>query len=241
MPATIPQEIASDVQGLTGSQLVTLFEIDASALPNGAVVYCVPGDFGGTPVEFNGITYSPLPIEAEGFEWTAKGTLPTPILRASNLGGLFTALLVGTDDLLGAVVTRRRTFRQFLDDGADADPTLQFPADIYTINQKTRHTKSLIEWKLSSSFDQEGVKIPGRKVNRSTCRHRYRRWNAATASFDYADATCPYSASANFDISGAPASNAGDRCGLKLTDCKLRFGQHAELPFQAFPGLVRFR
>ena len=242
MPASIPSEIATEIQKAATDRLITLFEIDASALPNGAVLYFVPGDISGTPVQFNSITYTALPIEAEGFEWTGKGTLPTPTLRVSNIAGLFTSLLIGTNNMLGAVVTRRRTYREFLDDGATPDPTVQFPIDRYTIEQKVNHNGGQIEWKLSSVFDQQGVKLPRRQAFRNTCTHTYRRWDSGTSSFDYSNASCPYTgANGSFDIGGAPAADDSDVCGKKVVDCKLRFGQNGVLATRAFPGLTRFR
>lgn len=43
---------------------------------------------------------------------------------------LAAAMVIGYNDILGATVTRLRTFQQFLDGQPDADPSMVFSADV---------------------------------------------------------------------------------------------------------------
>ena len=63
-----------------------------------------------TGIVWNGQTYTPLPIEADGFEWNGQGSLPRPKVRCSNINGTVTILLNALPDgLEGAKFTRIRT------------------------------------------------------------------------------------------------------------------------------------
>jgi phage-related protein len=74
---------------------------------------------------------------------------------------------------------------------------------------------------------------------RDVCSQIYRRWNGS--AFDYVKATCPYVGAASYDKLGNYVSSAGDVCGLRVSDCKLRFGANNELPYLGFPALARVR
>jgi lambda family phage minor tail protein L len=97
-------------------------------------------------------------------------------------------------DLLGATLTRLRTFRRFLDGEPDADPTAHFEPDIWRLERKTRQDAVLVEWELASVLEQEGRRLPGRQMLRDLCSHSYRRWTGSR--FDYAAASCPYTGAA---------------------------------------------
>ena len=108
--------IKAEIQSLAPSALVELFEIDLSKTPGGTVSYFHAGVNGlQQPVVWQGNTYLPLPIEAEGFDVSAKGAMPRPKLRLANINGLFSAQVCDNDDLIGVQVTRRRTYARFLD------------------------------------------------------------------------------------------------------------------------------
>lgn len=231
-------DIAQESQSFSPDDLVVLFELDATAL-GGSVLRFTSSAWETQSIVFDTNTYVPVPIEAEGFEWNGRGQFPTPTLRISNVNKVASAVVIDFDDLLGATVKRTRTFRQFLDDGATPDTTAIFPIDVYKVERKTAHNKVFIEWELSSAIDQEGKRIPGRQVLRDACTHKYRRWTGSV--FDYVDATCPYTGTANFDETGQSTTNDKDRCGKRLSDCRLRFGEHGTLPTRAFPGLARIR
>lgn len=233
--------IDESLQSLEPGSLVTLYVLDATDL-GGDLLRFTAGPLDGAPVEFDGDTYAPIPIEAEGFEWSGQGALPTPTLRVSNVGSAFVTLILGFNDLLGATVLRLRTFERFLDDGADPDPGAVFNAEMYRIERKVKMTGSEIEFELASSLDHEGVMLPRRVALRDSCTHRYRRFTGS--AFDYTKASCPYTTDADgayFDETGSPTIRANDRCGKRLSDCRLRFGQNGRLPTRSFPGMAQVR
>ncbi len=231
--------ITSAVQSLTPGTLVQLFRLDARSL-GGSLYHFTPS--AATELTYQGVVYAPVDIEAEGFELTGTGSLPTPKLRITNVTRVLAALVATAGDLLGAEVVRLRTLADYLDDGPDPDPTMHFPPDLYRVERLTSFSQTVIEWELSAALDQEGRKLPGRQVLRDACTHRYRRWDADTGGFDYAAATCPWAGTPYRDALGQVVDDgARDQCGKRLSDCRARFGAAAVLPTRAFPAVGRTR
>ena len=154
--------IRHDSQLLDPGSIVELFEIDATALGGGIEYFCAGTDENRDPISFDGIEYLPWPLQAEGFEYNGKGQVPTPTIRLSNIGGAMTVLALAYDDLVGAKLTRRRTFSRYLDGMPDEDPTAAFPSDVYFVERKVNENRLFIEWALSSPMDVEGVLLPKR-------------------------------------------------------------------------------
>jgi phage-related protein len=424
-------DIAYREQSFSPGRLVSLFELDLSPLGVAQTLYFTVGHGGSAPIQFRGNSYTPVDIEATGFEVSGRGPIPQPTVRVANVANAVTSLLDDYDDLVGARVRRIRTFSEFLDGGVegrnaawadtmpyltdaallaawtdhtgtaervyfssgDSDSTgysrfgannggdnatlihnqsvrynpadtyrisarvwreagtaatvsvgvagrdvndarwvntsgadlitsqhmvaasavlpatgawvtytgffrgkattgggvatsqsspsaLQrgvfyfrpmvilngggtgrtrlghvewnkvvpasvayddyaFPVEVYTIERKSAHTKTFVEWQLAAAIDQEGRMLPGRQVLRDTCLHRYRSFEGGT--FNYSRASCPYTGAACFTATGTPTTAQFDVCGKKLSDCRLRFGQNANLPTRAFPGVSRLR
>lgn len=108
--------ILADIQSLSPGGIVELFELDTTNLPDGTKSYFHAGaNAMNGPVIWQGISYASLPIEASGFDVTTSGTLPRPRIRAANIGGLFSAVNMETDDLVGCKIIRRRTLVKYLD------------------------------------------------------------------------------------------------------------------------------
>jgi lambda family phage minor tail protein L len=135
--------------------------------------------------------YIAAPIQADGFELTAKGVLPTPKLSITvsdegipHLSILKDRIFELGGDLVGAKVTRIRTFAKFLDaenyydniapQGFFPDPNAEFARDVYFIDRKSAENKNILEFELASILDIEGVKLPGRFVLSNTCPFQYR-------------------------------------------------------------------
>lgn len=226
---SVPQQPALD-------EIIELFDIDASALGSG-ISYVVPMAYSATTVTWQAHTYTAVPLEASGFAADGTGALPTPHLKVANVNLAWSALNISFHDLLGAVVTRHRTFRRFLDGQSAADPTAEFKPDVYRIDRKVAQNKVYVEWELAAVIDQEGRKLPGRPVLQSACAFVYRHWNGS--SFDYSKATCPYSGSNYFDINGnSVATGDLDRASKRFdTCCEKRFPTGV-LPFGGFPGVI---
>ena len=219
--------------------LVTLFELDARQQGDSQIRRFTSTAWQSSVVRFGGQSFTPIDIEASGFEWHGQGAPPSPTLRIANTNLVLGALARDFGDLVGAKVTRRRTYARFLDDGSSPDPAMHFPPDLYRIERKVAHNKLFIEFELAVPFDQEGQLLPGRVMLRDACTHVYRRWTGS--SFDYQAATCPYTGGAYFQANGqSTGAAAQDKCGKRLSDCQKRFNNNP-LPTRAFPGLARVR
>lgn len=224
--------LQADIQALAGDTLIEVFVLDATAIGGSVSRFYAGTNQLKAWLVWQGQTYAAMPIEASGFEFTGKGTLPRPTIRTQNVDGLIGVLVDAYQDLLGATVTRKRTFAKYLDAvnfpggvNPTADPTAAFPDDLYVISRKTTHTKTMIEFELAASFDVHGVKLPRRQILQHTCLWVYR------------GAECSYAGAPVATIDDVPTADAGlDACGKRLASCKLRFGALGDLPFGGFPG-----
>lgn len=232
--------IAQDIQTLTPGALVELFVIDATAIGGSVNRLTSNTNSLRASVVWQGVTYTPFPIEAEGFEFSGKGSLPRPKVRVSNITGAMSTLAAAFGDMLGAKFTRKRTFAKYLDAvnfpggiNASADPSAAFPDDVYFVDQKVGENQVQVEWELSAAFDVAGVLLPRRVVVQNVCPWKYRVNDDSSG--------CSYAGTAYFDANDQPVASAGlDVCGKRLSSCKVRHGT-AEMPFGGFPaaGLVR--
>lgn len=110
--------IAEEISKLDPSARVELFEFDLTQVSRNpsdkyrfhAGTNSISGD-----IVWQGLTYTRFPVETSGFEVNAKGTLPRPTLRVSNVTGIMTALDSAYDGLVGAKITRKRTLARYLD------------------------------------------------------------------------------------------------------------------------------
>jgi len=189
-------------------------------------------------IYWNGQQYFRLPVKAEGFEYKNTGTLPRPTLTVANAQSTVTSLLLLVNavtvgnDLGGAEVRRIRTLRKFLDavnfsDGnSDADPYAAFPEERWFVDRKAVENRETVSFELASKFDLAGQKFPKRQCIANVCQWQYR------------SSECGYTGDNYFDINNNPAASlAQDRCGKRISSCKLRFGENDPLPFGSFPSV----
>lgn len=237
-------------QQLTPGRRVELFDLDASSIVSGAVYHFCSSFAESLPLLWGGVTYVPIPILSDGFEVSGQGRLPTPTIKIGNIGNFVSTLLLEVGDIVGAKVTRRVTFSDFLDNGTTPDTSQHFIPEIFRIERKKSHTREAVEFELSASIDQEGHQLPGRQIIPSACTHIYRTFAPSAGQFDYSKATCPYVGSdlvqggtegPFFDALGQQTGSPSlDRCGKRLSDCRLRFTPlRLPLPFAGFPGVGR--
>ena len=228
--------LENDLQRLNPGALVELYIIDPSPIdPNASLIRLHNFVSRQTsPVVFQGESYTPFPIEASGFEVSSNGQLPRPAVRVSNLNGMLQSAIQQYDDLVGSIVIRKRTFEKYLDGEPDADPLVEFPADYYIIERKTHETRSEIEWELVTRADVEGAMLPRRQVTANAC-----TWN-------YGGEGCGWVPSAHpprwYDAHDVMVYNVTeDRCGKRLTSCRLRHGEVGDrhIPIGCFPGSAR--
>lgn len=227
--------VYAELSALRPTTIIELFELTLVAALHGTsdtyyfhagVNAAVSGN-----IVWNGNTYVRLPIQAEGFEYNNGGTLPRPTLTVANLGGEISALLLTVNafttgnDLGGAQVRRVRTLRKFLDGEATADPNAKLPDEVWYIDRKATENRDVIQWELASKFDLAGVMLPKRQIIANICQWEYRSGECGYTGSNYWNAA-----------DQAVGTLAADRCGKRLSSCKLRFGATAELPFGSFPG-----
>jgi lambda family phage minor tail protein L len=232
--------LQSTLQSGSPGDLVTLFRLDARSV-GGDVYYFSQAAEDGAGISFGGVYYTPVDVEFTDMQVNGTGSPPTPKLRVANTNEVFQGLVNTLGDMLGCSVARVRTFYRFLDGKPEADGTAYLGPDIFRIERKSNENQIFIEWELSSAIDQEGRLLPGRQVLRDTCTKRYRYWLTAEEEFDYSKVTCPYTGNAYFDTLGQVVTADKDRCGRRLSDCMLRFGESEPLPFGGFPGAARTR
>lgn len=216
--------LLADLQSLDPGATVELFVLDSTAISGGSVVRFHAGtNQVGTAIVWQGNTYSPFPVQAEGFEISGKGTLPRPTITVANVDGTVGLLVRDLEDLVGATLTRKRTLVKYLDAvnftggvNATADPTQEMDDDVYLVERKSAETKDVITFELASAMDVHGVRIPRRLIQATIC------------PWVYKGTECGYA--------GGLAS-----CDFTLTDCKAHFGASADLPFGGFPGAGTIR
>lgn len=228
--------IYADIQSLEVGQIVELFELDATSIGGSITRFHNGVNPLGGDVVWQGNTYYRFPIEASGFEYRGQGQLPRPTVRVANVTGIIGALVRTYDDLVGAKFTRKRTLVKYLDavnfsgGNPNADPTAAFADDIYFVDRKSNENKVIVEFELAAAFDVSGVMLPRRSIVQNVCPWKYK------------GGECSYSGTNYFDKNDNPVtSSADDVCGKRLSSCKARFGQYAELDFGGFPsaGLTR--
>ena len=151
---------------LHGASTVYRFHNGANQNSNGEVVWA-------------GNTYQRFPIKCEGFTFNGTGTLPRPTITISNILGTITAILADVNqttsgnDLTGAKLTRIRTLGRFLDaanfasgSNATADPTAEFPQEIYFLDRKITENRDVVQWEAISALDLVNVTLPKRIATR---------------------------------------------------------------------------
>ena len=236
---------------LGGEALLSLYQLDLTSVGGPGTIFFTEDVGVGGVISFMGQAYQQVAVNTSGFEWAGSGPMPRPTIRVNNVGGLFTTYLLDYGDLIGARLSRIRTFARFLDGAADAaEAPYAYVADQFVVEQKVQQTAAMIEWRLSSILDQQGRMLPGRQVIRDTCMFRYRTWDASLGRFDNGDpadpraplVTCPYASAVYFDREdNGVLSPADDRCSKKLSGCKARFDEYGVLPFGGFPAVARTR
>ncbi len=227
--------ISQEIQALAPSALIELFVLDTSvAIAGGSMYYFHAGtnQLGG-PVVWQGIVYQPLPIEASGFDFITRGSPPRPKIKVANTGGLFSALIDGSDDLIGCKVIRKRTFVRYLDSvnfsrgtNPQSDPNQHLEDDIWFVDRKVSENKYLVEWELASALDLSGIMLPYRQVIQNSCPWKYR------------GPECGWTG-AYYDVNDQPTNAANDFCAKKLSSCKVRWGT-ASYPYGGFPGVTQY-
>lgn len=220
--------IKEDIQSLEPGPLVELWELDAVNIGGEVVRFQSDSE---TPIIWQGQTYAAWPIKGEGFARTSAQQ-PAPKLMVGNLNGSITELCLLFEDLVGATLTRRRTFAKYLDGQPTADPTQEYDPELWFIERKASETAEYVEFELSTAMDFNGQRLPARQIIADHC----------PAQWVYRGVNCGYTGPPVADANDNPTTDmALDRCGKRLSSCKLRQWPDGVLNFGGFPasGLVR--
>ena len=234
--------ITSDVQVLSPGNDVKLYELDMTNLGGDKLRFHGYNEL--APIIWQGETFTPWSITANGFEKDGTGRLPSPTLTVGNIGydeagnpipGMITSLCRMYDDLVGARLIRHRTLAQYLDavnfpgGNPTANPAEHMAPEIWIVECKTQATSLQVEFELRSALDFSGQKIPGRQILANSC-----GWLTRGG---YRGPYCGYTGNAMFDINDNPVTDpTKDRCSGQLASCKLRHGEFNELPFGGQPS-----
>ena len=228
--------IAADLQSLTPSNIIVLFELDLKPVGGSEVLYFF-NDVNelGRSLVWGGQEYVGFPVAAEGFEHTGSGAPPRPKLQVANLDGLISKLHRDHGGLEGAKLTRTRTFMKYLDavnfkDGKNphADPHQYIEREIWFISRLSSENMAIVEYELSAAYDLGWIKLPRRQVIQNSCPWKYRGADCGYVGGPVSD-----------EMDVATTDPKKDKCGRRLSSCKLRFGEKAMLPFGGFPGADR--
>ena len=180
---SVNSAVFSNLQSINPSAIIELFTLQLStALHGDNTIYRFHGGSNlnaNNQIVWDGNAYLRFPIQATGFAFQ-KGQLPRPMITISNATGLISSILLTVNetttgnDLTGATVTRIRTLAKFIDavnfaDGtnATADPTAEFPQEVYSIDRKSGENREVVEFELAAPTDLAGVRIPKRQCTRS--------------------------------------------------------------------------
>ena len=235
---TAISSVYEDVSTLNPNAIVELFEMTLdNGLHGSTDTYrwhngCNANVSGN--IVFASQTYTRMPIEATGFKYTSVGSLPRPTLTISNLDGVMTTLLLLVNettvgnDLGGAKVSRIRTLKKFLDGESGADPNARFPTEVWYVDRKSSENRNAVSFELASEVDLPNRKIPKRQLIGNICQWAYR------------SSECSYTGNNYWKADDTVATSlAQDKCGKRVSSCKLRFGANGELPFGSFPTAGR--
>ena len=172
-----------ETQKLSPSSIVELFELElveglhyATGNPDNVITtyrwHAGTNSRLNESVKFNGQVYTPMPIEAEGFDYKSgqNDAQARPILRISNLLSTVSTILIEVNkvtvgnDLLNAKVTRIRTAAMFLNGESTANSSATSRNEVYFIVRKSTENREIVEFELAQAWDLPGVKLPKRQV-----------------------------------------------------------------------------
>lgn len=227
--------VAIDVHKLEPGALLDLYVLDLNPIGVGVVYYFYNGtDTDYSPVHFQGQDYDGWPIIIEGLEKRGTGAEARPKVTISNFGGLITADLEAYDDLVGAVVKRRRTFAQYLN--TETVDSSAFAEELFFIEQKTNENPLFVEFEMASAMDFVDKQIPGRTAVANACPWQYAtNENGSGCGWPRTDPAKYFDRQGNSVV-----TLEEDVCSHNLTTgCKVRFGADQPLDFGGFPSLGR--
>ncbi len=216
----IPPELLIATTKLEAEAEIILYEIDLTNIGGIRYRFHNGTNESSGPVIWQGQEYEPYPIMGDGFDLNGKGPSTRPTISLSNLFGLIFGIASRLNSGLGGIVIRRKTTAQFLDaanfaGGNDnADPTQELVSR-WVIEQLTSLNAETATWELAAPTETDGATFPARVILSDVC------------NFGYRSEECGYKGGAVADELGNPTQDpTKDKCGKRLSDCKLRNNTH---------------
>jgi lambda family phage minor tail protein L len=111
-------------------------------------------------VIFRGQTYQFCPIEGSGYSIESTGATSRPTITVSNVERQLMPAYKSFG-LVGAEVTRFRTFAEFLDNGDNPDENAIYPPDVFKINQVSKMDPSWVSLNMINEIDNPNADLPG--------------------------------------------------------------------------------
>lgn len=226
--------LESDLQKLSVTGLVTLYELDATKLGAGIMRWHGHVAFEDwqiidptqaavkMDIIWQGQIYNPMPIKTDGLEVRGDGKASTPSLALANnidgIQGAISALCLLHDDFAGARLTVINTMAKYLDavnfTNGNPQAANEYRKQVWYVESKTSENRSSVSFELSNPVDFEGARIPSREIT------NYCHW---AVHGRYRGEECGYVGTARFTDKGVPTTDPSkDKCGGRLSDCRLR-------------------
>ncbi|SPL69138.1 phage minor tail protein L [Acinetobacter stercoris] len=211
--------LRSDFQKLFVDGLVTLFELDASALGAGILRFHGLAQAGN--IIWQGDVFEPMTLEVDGLEMRTDGRASNPTIRMGNkigeIQGAVSIYCLKFQDLVGSKLKVIKTLSKYLDaeNFADGNPTASNESEfqLWYIEQKTSENAMEITFELRNPCEFKNQRIPALQIT-SMC-----PWAIA----GYRGERCGYIGTAMFDEKNQPTDDpAQDRCPGYLKSCRLR-------------------
>jgi lambda family phage minor tail protein L len=230
----VTASIYAAVQQLEPGADVWLFALDMTTIGGDVLLFHGYTQVG--PILWQGNSYSPWPLETTGFAATSDQQQPSPKFTVGNIDGSISLLCNEFQDCIQSKLTIHHTLGQFLDGQSGADPTQEFPPDVWFIDSKSSESSDAVEFTLASAMDFSGQQLPGGQILADVCRWIMRG--------GYRGPYCGYTGGPVATVLDVATSVlADDDCSGTLKGCHFRFDSIGDgsLSFGSFPaaGLTR--
>lgn len=163
-----------DLQQMEVDAPIELWQVDNTA--NGGITYYFhSANTNGvtSDLDHDSITYSATALTVTGLGMTSQSK-QKPKMAIGTAVAVVLNLLVDTDLLLGAKVTRIKTLAKYLDAGATPDATAIEPTVIFYVEQLESADESVVTYRLADPSDLPQVMLPRQIVTANLCTTCYR-------------------------------------------------------------------
>lgn len=230
---------AIQLHQLQHDAVIEMFELDATIVGDTVHRFHNGTNQLGAALVWQGNTYERFPVQVEGYAASATGALARPTLTVSNVRGLIGVLIRQYRGLKGSKLTRKRTLAKYLDAvnfpggvNPSADPTTFYPDDVHYLDRQVRRDKEVVVYECANALDLDGLLLPRRQIQHNHC-----PWVR-----QYRGPDCGYTGPAVAKADDTPtAVLAQDKCGGRLSSCRLRQWPDKVLNFGGFPGVGLIR